>query len=189
MLPGWLSLIDVAYICLALFFAWGGSQKGFASQIAHILTCLVMGLILFFVYPNVFSYLGRIFRDLNPYSLMWLILIAMAVLAISVFLLFTKLLTGVLDTDVSPKADSIGGFILGLIRGGMVVLYAMIFLVILGPPKFYDTFRLKSFVGKSVCYEMVPRIQPQLSRSALDERVRGLKDTLRDRDDAGVISF
>lgn len=187
MIPDWLSLVDVAFVAVALLFALGGFQKGFAGQVAHIITFVAVGIFLFFAYPAVFSYLGRLFRNLNETYMMWLILAGLAVLSILFFMLVSKLLANVLKTQISERSDRAYGFTLGLIRGALLALFAMVFLVILGPPKFYDDFRMKSRVGKLVCYEMVPRIQPHMTKAVLEDRVNKLREALIYQEEAGVV--
>ena len=189
MIPEWLSLIDVAYVAVALLFALGGLQRGFASQVAHVITFLAVGAILFFAYPSIFSYIGRLFRNLNETYMMWLILAGLAVLTIVFFIFLSKLLSNVLKTQISDRSDRIYGFTLGFIRGALVALFVMIFMVILGPPKTYDTFRMKSSVGQLVCYEMVPRIQPHMTRALLEERVDKLREALIYQEEAGVVEI
>lgn len=189
MVPSWLSLIDAAFIGVALLFAWGGSQKGFAEQVAHILTFLIMGVTLLFAYPAMFNYFGGIFRRLNETYLMWLLFSGLFVLAIGVFVLISKMLAGLLKTQISNRSDAVYGFILGLIRGALVCLFFMTFLVMLGPPNFFNVMREKSYVGKTVCYELVPRIQPHLTRSVLEQKVQGLKNKLLEREDAGMLDW
>jgi len=187
MIPEWLSLIDVAFVAVALLFALGGLQRGFAGQVAHVITFLALGAALFFAYPAIFSYLGRLFRNLNETHMMWLILAGLAGLAIVFFIFVNKLLANILKTQISDRSDRVYGFTLGFVRGALVALFAMVFLVILGPPKFYDSFRMKSHVGKLVCYEMVPRIQPHMTRSVLEERVNKLREALIYQEEAGVL--
>ncbi len=187
MIPDWLSLIDVAYVAVALLFALGGFQKGFAGQVAHVITFVALGAFLFFAYPAIFSYLGRLFRNLNETYMMWLILAGLAVLAIVFFIFVSKLLANVLKTQISDRSDRAYGFILGLVRGVLVTLFAMVFLVILGPPKFYDSFHTKSYVGKLVCYEIVPRIQPRLNESTVGEGFDKMREALIYQEEAGVL--
>ena len=47
-MPDWLSFTDISFAVVVLLFAWGGFQKGFAGQVAHILTALIFGALLFF---------------------------------------------------------------------------------------------------------------------------------------------
>jgi len=82
MIPDWLSLIDVAFVAVALLFAMGGFQQGFAGQVAHVITFLVLGVALFFAYPALFSYMGRLFRNLNETYMMWLILAGLVALTL-----------------------------------------------------------------------------------------------------------
>lgn len=186
MIPTWLSLIDVAFVAIALLFALGGLQRGFASQVAHIITFLALGATLFFAYPSIFSHLGQLFRNLNETYTTWLILAGLIVLAVVFFVFVNKMLANVLKMQISDRSDRFYGFVLGFVRGTLVALFAMVFLVILGSPKFYDTFHAKSRIGQLVCYEMVPRIQPHLTRDVLDDRVKKLREVLIYREEAGI---
>ena len=186
MIPDWLSLIDVAYVAVALLFALGGLQKGFAGQVAHVITFLAMGAALFFAYPAIYSYMGRLFRNLNETYMMWLILTGLAVLTIVFFVFVSKLLANVLKTQISDRSDRVYGFSLGFVRGALVALFAMVFLVILGPNKFDETFRAKSHVGKLVCYEMVPRIHPHVSKSTVNENFDKMREALIYQEEAGA---
>ena len=187
MIPDWFSFVDIAYLGVALLFAWGGFQKGFAGQVAHIMTFLFMGGFLFFAYPAIYSYLSRVFRNLEEAYLMWLLLICLAALTFGVFVLSSKMLASVLKTQISDRSDHAYGFVLGFIRGALVALFAMIFIVMLGPPKFYDSFRVKSYIGKQVCYNLVPRIQPHLNRATLEAKVKEWKQKLLEQEDAGKL--
>ena len=186
MMPEWLSLIDIAFVAVALLFAMGGLQRGFASQVAHIITFVALGVFLFFAYPSVFNYLGGVFRNLNETYIMWMILAGLAVLTIVFFIYVSKLIASLLKLQISDRSDRFYGFILGFVRGALVALFALVFLVILGSPKFYDTLRVKSHVGRLVCYEMVPRIQPHLTRATLEERVEKLRRALINQKEAGL---
>jgi len=187
MIPDWLSFVDVAFLGVALLFAWGGSQKGFAAQVAHILTFLIMGGFLFFAYPAIYSYLAGIFRNLDEAYLMWLLLVCLVALAFGVFVLSCKLLASLLKAQISERSDHVYGFMLGFVRGALVALFAMIFIVMLGPPRFYDTFRMKSYIGKQVCYNLVPRVQPHLNRGTLEGKVNQWKQKLLEQEQAGEL--
>ncbi len=187
MVPDWISLIDIAFLGVALLFGMGGFQKGFAGQVAHIITFLALGTALFFAYPALFRYFGRLFRNLNETYMMWLLLAGLVVLAVVFFVFISKLLANMLKTQISDRSDRAYGFALGFIRGVLVALFLMIFLVILGPPKFHDAFGAKSRVGKLVCHELVPRIQPHVTPSALGEQVDKLRETLIHQEDAGMV--
>lgn len=185
MVPGWLSLIDIAFIAVVLLFALGGFQKGFASQVAHIITFVAVGVFLFFAYPSIFSYFGRHFRNLNDAYMMWMILAGLAVLAVLCFIFISKLLANVLKTQISERSDRSFGFLLGLIRGTLFTLLTMIFLVILGSENIHDTFSTRSRVGQLVCYELVPRIQPRVNKSTVGENIDKMRDALIHQEEAG----
>lgn len=187
MIPEWLSLIDVAFIAVALLFGLGGLQRGFASQIAHILTFVALGVVLFFAYPSIFTYLGQLFRNLNATYMMWLLLAGLGVLAIVFFIFVSKLLANVLKMQISDRSDRVYGFALGFIRGGLTALFIMVFLVILGSEKFYTVFSDKSRVGKLVCYDMVPHIQPHVKKGAVGEGFDRMREALIYQEEAGVV--
>ena len=187
MIPAWLSFIDMAFVGVALFFAFGGYQRGFAGQVAHVAALVIMGVTLFFAYPALFRYFGRVIREANETYLMWLIMVGLAVGVFILFVVISKMLARLLKTQFSERADKIYGFSLGFLRGALVALLAMILLVMLGPSRIYDDFRMKSRMGQLVCYEMVPRIQPHFSRDSVESKVQGLKNRLLERKDGGFI--
>ena len=186
MIPEWLSLIDVAFIAVALLFGLGGLQRGFASQVAHIITFVALGIFLFFAYPAIFTFFGRIFRDLNEVYMMWLLLFGLAVLAVLFFILINKLLASVLKTQISDRSDRVYGFILGFVRGALLALFVMVFSVILGSEKFYNVFSEKSHIGQLVCYEMAPRIQPHLDKSTMGDGFDRMREALIHQEEAGL---
>lgn len=186
MIPAWLSLIDVAYVAVALLFALGGLQKGFASQVAHIITFVALGVFLFFAYPSIYTYLGRLFRNLNEIYMMWLILAGLAVLTVVFFIYLSKLLANLLKMQISDRTDRIYGFSLGFIRGALMALFAMLFLVILGSEKFYTVLSEKSHVGRLVCYEMAPRIQPHLNKDSVGDGFDRMREALIYQEEAGL---
>lgn len=180
-MPGWISYVDVAIAVIIFLFAWGGSQKGFAAQLAHILTFVLCGVLLFFAYPAATGYFSRIFRDMNATYMMWLLLAALAVLAVLSFIFINKMLAGLIKLQMTDKADAINGFILGALRGTLGVFLAMTLLVLLGSDRIYEAFTAKSKVGQLVCREFVPRIQPHVNRSVVQEKVDSARDSMWQR--------
>lgn len=186
MIPGWLSLIDVAYIAIALLFALGGLQRGFASQVAHIITFVALGVALFFAYPSIFTYMGQLFRRVNEVYMMWLLLAGLVVLAVVFYVFISKMLANVLKMQISDRTDRVYGFSLGFVRGALATLFAMLFLVILGPERFHSVLSEKSYVGQLVCYKMVPRIQPHLNKSTVGDGFDKMREALIYKEDAGL---
>ena len=186
MIPEWLSYVDVTFVVVALLFAWGGAQKGFAGQMAPILTFLIMAPILYFAYPAIYEALGDFFRRVDAGMLMWLLLVGVVALAVGVFSLFSKLLAKLLELQISPRSDTTYGLILGLVRGAFTGLFIMTFLVMLGPSTFYESFGAKSYVGTLVCDELVPVIQPNFRKIANSGKIQGAKDKLLEQEDAGI---
>ncbi|MDF7825804.1 CvpA family protein [Pontiellaceae bacterium B12227] len=186
-MPAWLSLVDVVVVMVIALFAWGGFQKGFASQIAYVITFICGGILLFFVYPMMFSYFGRVFRELQETYLMWVILATLLVLVIALYMLFSKLLAGLLKMQISSRADHGWGLALGLTRGILTSLLIMILVVMLERSgKVYDLFCAKSYAGDLVCREIVPRIQPRLT-ALYESKIDSWKAELMKQEEAGDI--
>ena len=185
MLPQWLSLIDVVFVAAILLFGWSGFRKGFAKQIAHILTFVILGVFLFYAYPSIHRHLSDALHRVDEIYLMWLIMGIVTVGALILFLVFCKVLANLLKTQISDGSDSGYGLILGLIRGFLTALIVMIFLVMLDSSgRIYDTFRAKSHVGRIVCADLVPRIQPRLT-PALERNIEEIKQKLLEQEEAG----
>ena len=188
-MPAWLSLVDVVVLIVIALFAWGGFQKGFASQMAYVITFLCAGVLLFFAYPMLFSYFGKVFRGLEETYLMWIILATLLVVGIALYTLFGKLLAGVLKMQISSRADHGWGLVLGLTRGILTTLIVMILVVMLERSgKAYEKFSAKSYVGELVCMEMVPRIQPRLT-ALYENKLEGWKAELLRQEEAGVLDM
>ncbi|MEN7972527.1 MAG: CvpA family protein [Verrucomicrobiota bacterium] len=179
-------MVDVAFFATAVLFALGGSQRGFAAQLAHIITFMALGIFMFFAYPSIFSYMGRLFRDLDEAYMVWMILAALAVFTVVFFIYVSRMLAKMLKKQITDRSDHAYGFMLGFIRGMLVALFAMVFMVILGPGRFYNSLSDRSRIGQFVCYEMVPRIQPRMTRSELESRVDKFREALIYQEEAGV---
>lgn len=188
MIPEWLSLIDLTVLAAVLLFAFGGLHKGFAGQIAHILTFLITGLILFFAYPFIYTELTDLFYRLNERALMWIILIGLVILTMGIFLLISVLLSKIIKSKIPHRADQFFGLILGAIRGMLLALLVMIFFILLGPSSFHQRFQEKSKTGTFVCKKMIPTIQPHIPSSAMD-RVDNIKQRLMEQEEAGNIDL
>ncbi|MDZ8118100.1 CvpA family protein [Pontiella agarivorans] len=184
MLPNWLSFVDAAYVLIVCLFAWGGLQKGFAAQVAHVITFVAVGALLYFAYPFCFVYFGRIFRNLEETYLMWILLCLLLLAGAGIFVLFSKILAAVLKSNVSDAADAGWGTVLGLIHGALFGLIALIILVMVDRTGgSYDKLRMKSYVGKTVCHKIVPRIQPRLT-TLYENKIRDWKAELLRREEA-----
>ena len=184
MMPAWLSVVDVVILIVIALFGVGGFQKGFASQMAYVITFFCGGVLLFFAYPMLFNYFGKVFRGLEETYLMWIILATLLVLGIALYMLFSKLLAGLLKTQISSRSDHGWGLILGLVRGILTTLMVMILVVMLERSgKAYDVFKAKSYVGKWVCLNLVPQIQPRLT-ALYENKVETWKAELFQRKEA-----
>jgi len=187
MIPNWLSLIDIAFVLTILLFAWGGFQRGFAAQIAHILTFLAAGILLFVAYPHLYSFFGRLFRRLDETVIMYLLIAGLAVLSVLLFILFSKLLASAMKTQISERSDHVYGLVLGLVRGTLAAFLFMIIVVLLGPWTVEERFNDSSYSGRFVCRELVPRIRRNLSRPIIQDTTRDLRNRLMEREEAGVL--
>lgn len=184
MMPEWLSLIDVAFVAVVLFSALGGLQKGFAGQVAQVITFVLFGIALFFAYPGIYRHLTALFRNMDKTYMTWLLLAGLAVLSFLFFILCNKVLASVLKTQISDRSDRSYGFLLGLIRGMLLALFAMILLVILGPPELPETLCAKSQTGRLVCEKLVPIVQPHFNRTTISEDIEKMRESLLPRKEA-----
>lgn len=180
-MPGWLSFIDIAFVVVVGLFAWGGCQKGFAGQVAHILTALTFGVLLFFAYPYVLSYLDGVFRRLDETYIMWVLVIGLLVLSIFVFALFSKMLASLLKAHLSERSDHVYGFILGTIRGALTALLFMVIIVMLGSPRIEENFRMKSYTGRFVDRQLVPRVRPHMSHEVWEENIQKVEGKILEK--------
>lgn len=187
MIPEWFSFIDAAFLLAVLLFAWGGFQKGFAAQVAYILTFLILGVLLFFFYPYAYAFLGRTFRSIDQTVIMWFLIAVLVAAAVGVFILFTKVLANALKKQISEGSDHVFGLMLGTVRGILTALLVMIFLVMLGPQRVEDTFTEKSYTGRFVCNEMIMRIRPRLSRPLVEEKTKEWREWLLGQEEAGQL--
>jgi len=185
MIPVWFSWLDAAVAGVALLFAWGGWKRGFAGQVAHTLAVLFMGAMLYFAFPYLLDFLGKLFRNIDETYLMWMILLGLVVAAFVLFLALSKAMAHLLKAQVSEGSDRLCGFVLGLLRGALAALLVLLLLALAGPPRVCDTLRAKSQTGRFVCRELVPRIQPRVGRASIEEKVRLLREKLHDREEAG----
>ena len=185
MIPEWLSFIDVAFVAVALFSAIGGLQKGFAGQVAQVATFVLFGVFLFFAYPGIYSHVAALFQDLDKTYVVWLVLAGLVLLCVFFFIFSSKLLATMLKTQISVRSDRSYGFALGLVRGVLLALFALILLVILGPGGLSDTLCAKSQVGRLVCRELVPRVQPHLNKKTLSEDFEKMRGSLFQQKEAG----
>ena len=189
MLPSWLSLVDVIFMIGVVLFAVGGFQRGFAAQVAYLITFLLSGIVLLFGYPYLFSYLGQVFREMEETYLMWIIFATLVVLSIALYILVSKLLAGLLKMQCSKRADHIWGMILGVARGILTGLAIMILVVMLEQSgKVYDQFSAKSYVGTLVCKDIVPRIQPKLV-AVYESKIGKWKAELLLQEEAGQLEL
>jgi uncharacterized membrane protein required for colicin V production len=186
MIPDWLSLIDVAFVLAVLLFAWGGYQKGFAAQVAHILTFLFLAGGLFFAYPSVYGLLSRVFQRMDEAVMMWLLLAGLVLLAFLVFTLLSKMLAHLLKAQISERSDRIFGLLLGTLRGGLAALLVMIVLVMVGPQRLEENFGRTSHVGTFVVQKLLPRIRPHINHSVVEETAREWKNRLHNKQEAGA---
>lgn len=187
MIPEWLSFIDVVFVAVGLLFACGGFQKGFAAQLAHILTFLALGVTLFFAYPSIFDYFRSVFCRVNETYLTWMILAGAVALSFIIFFVVSKLLQSLMKTKISERSDKAYGFLLGFFRGILIALFAMLFFVVLGSESVSETLCAKSYSGRFVCNQLAPPLQPHLTRESLGEKAQQLRDRLMEREEAGIL--
>ena len=186
MLPYSISLIDVIAACVVLLFAWAGCQKGFAGQVAPVLTLAVFGGVLFYAYPHIFSYFEDLFHKMSDAYVMWAILAVVGILMAGLFILFNKVFVKILKAQVTERTDSVYGFMLGLIRGVLFTLLAFVLIVMVGPRDYHEQLTERSHVGRLVCQRLVPHIQPHMTKSEVVRNIDRLRNTLLEQDDPTI---
>jgi uncharacterized membrane protein required for colicin V production len=173
-------------VCVVLLFTWAGCQKGFAAQVAPVLTLAVFGGILFYAYPHIFSYFEDLFYKISDAYVMWGILAVVAILMAGLFIVSNKLFAKILKAQVTDRTDKVYGFILGLIRGTLFTLLGLILIVMIGPRDYHEQLTEKSHVGRLVCQRLVPRIQPHMTSPEVEKRIDQLRSKLLEQDDAAA---
>lgn len=161
MLPDWLSYIDVVFLLVVLLFAWGGSQRGYAAQVASAIAFVIMSGVMLFAYPSLFEFFSGAMKGFDARFLMWLALAAIGVFGFVIYLLVDLLTAQLVEKEMSVRADKMNGFFLGLVRGVFIGIFVMTLIVMLGPTQMHDHFQKKSAIGGLICNELAPRIQPQ----------------------------
>jgi uncharacterized membrane protein required for colicin V production len=188
-MPEWFSFIDLLVIAVVLLFSLGGFQKGFAGQLAQLISFALFTVALLFAYPHLFGWVEGFFSKVSDRSLMWMLVLLFLVAGLIGYILINKLLAACLQLNMSDSSDRFLGMVLGLLRGGFIVLFLMTFSVMLGPVNIYQVLSKNGWTGRLVCYEVVPRVQPQLTRSSFDARVRAIRANLRNQEEAGDVGF
>jgi len=168
MLPSWLSYIDVIFLLVVLLFAWGGSQRGYAAQVAPAISLVIMSGVMLFAYPAVYEYFRDEMVEFNAVFLMWISLAAVGVFGFVIYLLVDVLTVRLVTKEMSVRADHTNGFFLGLVRGAFVGIFVMTLIVMLGPVQIYEHFKGKSAVGGMICNEIAPRVLPEFRHIKFD---------------------
>jgi len=183
-----ISLIDVIAVCMVLLFAWAGCQKGFAAQMAPVLTLAVFGGTLFYAYPHMFRYFEDLFHKMSDAYVMWGILVVLAVLMAGLFIVSSRLFAKIIRARVTSRTDRFCGFLLGLMRGVLFTLLGLVLVVMVGPRDYHEQLTEKSHVGRLVCQRLVPHIQPHLTAPEVERNIDRLRSKLLEQDDpaAGI---
>ncbi|HEY5621013.1 MAG TPA: hypothetical protein VIR77_00290, partial [Pontiella sp.] len=87
---------------------------------------------------------------------------------------------------VPDRTDSAFGFMLGLIRGVLFTLLALVLVVMVGPRDYHEQLTERSHVGRLVCQRLVPHIQPHLTPPEVEKKIDSLRSKLLERDDAAI---
>jgi len=187
-MPGWWSWIDATVVVVVLTFVWGAAQKGFAAQISRVAALAFLSVTLFFAYPPLFKLLQGKFSSLSDAGAMWILLLLLGLLSVLLYVLLATWLAKRLKANVSPRTDHVLGGVLGGVLGIMATLLAMTFIVIFGHPKFHDLLSKKSKVGRFVCRDLVPRIQPHLTTGSVENKLDAGKEYfLQHRREGGAL--
>lgn len=185
----WLNVIDLSIALIILLFTVGGYQKGFASQIAFLVTSAFAAITLFFAYPLLYNWLGDLYHRMEHVQVMWILLFVLFLLAVLLFAGINKLLAKLAESQLSSSFDQIVGGLFGFIKitlfaGVILTLAAMISPHTLAPPMSQN-----SKVGKWICYKVVPKVQPRFDNSSIAEHARNVRGKMRSRAEKRDISF
>lgn len=174
-------IIDVGLIIIALLFGAGGFQKGFAQQVAHVATLLILGGILFTLYPVLYHFITDLFHQVDETYLVWTLLGVVLIVMLLLYFGIGKLLARLLKSQLSERSDKSLGFTLGFTRGALYGLLGMITLVLIGLPNVHDTLNERSYLGKWVCRDLIPRIQPHFTRDAFDKKMDSVRQKIEEQ--------
>jgi uncharacterized membrane protein required for colicin V production len=180
-----MSYVDAILMVVCLLFALGGFQKGFAGQIAQLTTfvCAMIGL--FFFYPFLFSLARDSFTRVDDTYLMWVLLAVFLLVALIIYIGVTRLMAMAIKSQITESSDRALGMLLGMFRGIFIIVFVMMFSVMLGPVRCYEEVRGRSGIGRFVCDEMVPRVQPHMTRANFRAKLLRVRSGLRNTKEHG----
>lgn len=183
MLLAWITRVnwvDVLFVIIVLRSSYVGSQRGFFSELFHILgICFAIVFSIHF-YSSVANFFSTyLFIPLNIANL-----ISFFILSLFVYLIFTRIYTflhKIIKLEVLPAINNIGGLLFGFCRG--VVLSAFIAVILLLIPLSYVTKSVKEnsqlapfFISTgATLYEKVISVVSEVKTANLEQVLSGAK--------------
>lgn len=187
MIPEWMSLIDLSFVVLVLLFGMSGFQQGYARQLVHVFSYLLGMVFLLFLYPLLFNFVSYSCPGCSETYLIWAMLLGMIFVGIGVFMLVVRLMARRFKAEASGGKDRSMGFLFGMIRGGLLLLFVLMYAAILGSRESRDVMAGKSVVGEVVCEVLAPQAQPRMEKGSISEWGERIQRRLLEREEAGVL--
>lgn len=170
------SVLDVVVGVLALMFGIFGLRAGFARQLATLLTFVLTMVVLYVAYPVLLEYLAGNFPEWSMAMVTGVGLAALALLSIGLFVLLKQVLASAMLANLSDGTDKGMGFVLGLLRGGVLAVLLLSVVAQLGSENIRLRMRDTSWVGRWVCERVAPMAAEYVNRERLGEQVDALRD-------------
>lgn len=179
------SYIDAILMVICLLFALGGFQKGFTAQISQLITFIFSAIGLFVVYPFLFSLAQDSFKYVSDTYIMWILLAIFLVVGLIIHIAVSKILMMSHPSQYTERTDRAVGMLFGMFRGVFIVFFLLIFVVMLAPAQSYKIMHDKSGIGRVVCDELIPQIQPHMTPANFNEKIRRARTKLRNNKEGG----
>ncbi len=170
------SVLDVGVGVLALLFGIFGLREGFARQLATLITFVLTMVALYVAYPVLLEYLAGNFPEWSVATVTGVGLVALALLSIGLFVLLKQVLASAMLANLSDGTDKGMGFVLGLLRGGVLAVLLLSVVAQLGSEDIRMRMRDTSWVGRWVCDRVAPMAAEYVNRERLGEQVDALRD-------------
>ncbi|MAI20759.1 MAG: hypothetical protein CMF28_06000 [Kiritimatiellaceae bacterium] len=170
------SVLDVGVGVLALLFGIFGLREGFARQLATLITFVLTMVALYVAYPILLEYLAGNFPEWSVGTVTGLGLLALALLSIGLFVLLKQVLASAMLANLSDGTDKGMGFVLGLLRGGVLAVLLLSVVAQLGSEGVRSRMQDGSWVGRWVCDRVAPLAAEYVNRERLGEQMDALRD-------------
>lgn len=175
--------IDLLVVILLVRSGYVGFTKGLSWELFRLVGCVAAALISVYYYENVAQLASDYVSALYPFSK----LISFTGLYLIIFLIFkfiNALIAKLVLIEIFSTLEHLGGFLLGLVRGSIILSLLLISLLYVPIPYFEKSVRERSYIGPGVVkivpfmYEKASNIFPLLKVGLRNEeliRMAGLE--------------